>query len=183
MSFDAQLTLLFNSVAGQSPFLDGAIVFFASYLGYLLVPLFLILLYFSQYQRREKLEIFLTVVLSTLIARAGVTELVRFFYHRPRPFSELPVNELFTDSAWSFPSGHATFFFALAMAIYLYNKQWGIGFFIVAALITINRIIAGVHYPSDIVGGVLIGIAVASAVFHVVHHAKLYSGTMRDRLQ
>ena len=166
MSLDIQLFYLLNNLAGQSPLFDAVIVFFASYLAYILVALFLVLVFFSQYPKREKLQIFWVTVISTIIARFGVTELIRFFYHRPRPFIDLPVNQLITSNEWSFPSGHATFFFAMAIAIYLYNKKWGIFFFLATILITVSRVIAGIHYPSDIVGGALIGVAVAYTIFY-----------------
>ncbi len=164
---DTQLFYLLNSVAGQSSFLDGVIVFLASYLGYILLLLFLALLLFSQYSKREKAHILLVTGISSLIARFGITELIRFFYHRPRPFIDLPVNQLLTSNEWSFPSGHATFFFAMATALFLYNKKWGIGFFIAAILMSVSRVIAGIHYPSDIVGGAIIGIIVAYATFSI----------------
>ena len=168
MNLDTQLFYLLNSVAGQSPLLDGLIIFCASYLAYLLVAFFVVLVVFSQYSRREKWELLLVAGTASVIARLGVTELIRFFYHHPRPFVVLPnVHQLLTDNSWSFPSGHATFFFALATAVYLYNKQWGIGFFIVATLISVTRVIAGVHYPSDIIGGAIIGAFVAYATVFV----------------
>ena|SRR3989344_2713226 len=158
MNLDIQLFYLLNGVAGQSVTLDGVIVFVASYLPYLTVAVFIILVVLSQYSRQEKWELFLVAGAASIIARLGVTELIRFFYHHPRPFVALPdVHQLLTDSAWSFPSGHATFFFAMATAIYLYNKQWGTGFLLAAVLITVGRVIAGVHYPSDILGGAIIG--------------------------
>ena len=105
--------------------------------------------------------------ISGVIARYGITELIRHFYNRPRPFAALSdARQLLTDSAWSFPSGHAAFFFAIAMAIYLYNKRWGTWFFIAAILISIARVIAGVHYPSDILVGALVGALVTSAAFY-----------------
>lgn len=161
MPLDVQLFTLFNTVAGSSPFADTLIVFFAKYLPYLLVVAFLLLLFFSPYPRREKARLFLATVISSVIARGFVTELIRFFYHRPRPFLTFHLQPLIADSSWSFPSGHATFFFAMATAIYMYNKKWGTGFFIAAILVGIARIIAGVHYPSDILGGMIIGIAIA----------------------
>lgn len=169
MTADIQLFYLLNSLAGQSPLSDSVIVFFASYLAYILIVIFLALVFFSRYSGRQKWELVLVAGISAVIARLGITELIRFFYHHPRPYLALPdVHTLFTDSSWSFPSGHATFFFALSTAVYLYHKKWGIGFFIATILITISRVIAGIHYPSDIVGGALIGIAVAYTTFYFV---------------
>lgn len=168
MTLDTQLFYFLNNFAGQSPFFDAVIVFFASYFAYILVALFLIFLFFSQYSKREKLQIFFVAGISTLVARFGITELIRFFYHRPRPFTALSdVHQLLTNGAWSFPSGHAAFFFAMATAIYFYNKKWGIGFFIATILITVSRVIAGIHYPSDIIGGALIGIIIAYLTFSI----------------
>lgn len=168
MTLDIQLFYLLNSIAGQSRFLDGIIVFLASYLAYLLPVMLLAFVFFSQYSKREKWEIFFVAAISSIIARAGITELIRSFYHRPRPFVDLPVHQLLMDSAWSFPSGHATFFFALSTAVYLYNKKWGVGFFIATILMTMSRVVAGVHYPSDILGGAVIGIGVAYVTFFLV---------------
>ncbi|MDO8566821.1 MAG: phosphatase PAP2 family protein [bacterium] len=165
MPLDISLFYLLNSLAGQSPFLDWVIVFFASYLAYILIALFLAYVFFSHYSKQDKFRILLIAGIPTFFARFGVVEFIRLFYQRPRPFVDLPVHQLLTSSEWSFPSGHATLFFALATALYLYNKKWGIGFFIAALLMTMSRVIAGIHYPSDIVAGALIGIAVACATF------------------
>lgn len=168
MEIDTQLFYLLNNLAGQSPFLDGTIVFFASYLAYILIAIFFLFLLVIEHSNREKIRIFLITLVSALVARFGITELIRFFYHRPRPFTDLTVNQLLTSNEWSFPSGHATFFFALSTAVYLYNKKWGTGFFIATIFMTMGRVIAGIHYPSDILGGAIIGIAVAYAVFYFI---------------
>lgn len=167
MALDTQVFLLLNNLAGQSAAFDGTVVFFASYLPYLLVVLLPTLVFFSQYSKREKWEMLLVVGVSALVARFGVTELIRLFIHRPRPFLTLQVHQLLTDSSWSFPSGHSTFFFALSTAVYLYNKKWGVWFFIATLFITVSRVIAGIHYPSDIIGGAIIGSAVAYVVFSI----------------
>ena|SRR3989344_3015962 len=171
---DTQLFFLLNNLAGQSPFFDAVVVFLASYLAYILIALFLVLLLISQYPKREKLQIFLITAVSAFVARFGITEIIRFFYHRPRPFLDLPVYQLLTENSWSFPSGHATFFFALATAVYLYHKKLGIIFFIATILMTASRVIAGIHYPSDIIGGALIGIIVAHGVFYFYRKVELY---------
>ncbi len=165
-SFDAALFKYLNGWAGVSPGRDIAIIFFAQYLVYLCVAGFLLFLFLRYGARREKIRIFLVTALAVIIARLGVTELIRFFYHRPRPFVVYQVHQLISEHGWSFPSGHAAFFFAMAAAIYGYDKKWGIGFFLAALAMNVSRVIAGVHYPSDIFGGAIVGIGVAYAVFY-----------------
>jgi undecaprenyl-diphosphatase len=167
MTLDVKLLYFFNNFAGKSQLFNTLTVFLASYLQYFLVVAFLLLLYFSAYSKRKKIYIFWTTTISSMVARLGITEIIRFFYHRPRPFITYQVHQLLSGNDWSFPSGHSAFFFAMATAIYLYNKKWGVGFFIAAVIMNISRIIAGVHYPSDILGGMIVGVAVAYAVFYL----------------
>jgi undecaprenyl-diphosphatase len=98
----------------------------------------------------------------------------------PRPFIALPDVHLLINKTGldSFPSGHATFFAALAISIYFYHtkgpeqlvpsgvegsrgKKLGLilGFF--ALLIGLARIIGGAHFPVDIFGGYLLGIGIS----------------------
>ena len=156
-SLDVQLFYFLNNLAGQSSWGDALILFCANYLAYLMGALFVGLLVFKAWPKREKLILLFIAGVSTFLARGVITEAIRYFYHRPRPFSVLPVHQLMTDSAWSFPSGHATFFFALSTAVYLYNRRWGVWFFVASVFITLARVAAGVHYPSDIIAGALIG--------------------------
>lgn len=180
MALDIKLLYFFNNFVGKSQFFDWAIVFLAEYLQYILVVVFLALLYFSVYQKREKFYIFGVTTLSIIISRFGITEIIRFLTQRPRPFLTHSVNKLlsngwfYSDTEWSFPSGHSAFFFAMAMAIYLYNKKWGTWFFIAAFLMNISRIIAGVHYPSDILGGAVVGIATGYLVVRFAAKMKGY---------
>lgn len=179
MALDVKLFFLLNNLIGHSRVFDMLVVFLAEYLQYVLILLFLLLLIFSSgYTKRGKLRIFLVTSLSIVVARLGITEIIRFFYHRPRPFSTLHVHKLlssgwfYSDKEWSFPSGHSAFFFAMATAIYLYNKKWGLGFFIAAIVMNISRIIVGVHYPSDIVGGMIVGMLTAYIIFYVAEKRK-----------
>lgn len=167
-ALDLSVFHFFNNFAGQSPIGDQAIIFFGSYLAYILIVVFFVHVAFSRHEKLLKIEILATTLIASFFARFVVTEGIRYFIHRPRPFLTLHLTPLFTDPAWSFPSGHATFFFALATAMYLYDKRWGIGYFVGAILICMGRIAAGVHYPSDILVGALVGIAVALATFSII---------------
>lgn len=164
---------MLNNLAGRSPVVDAIVVFLAAYLQYVLVVAFFLLLYFSAYSRREKWRIFWTAAVSAAVARLGITEIIRFFYHRPRPFVINPAaHTLLSENDWSFPSGHSAFFFAVAAALYCYNKKWGIVFFIAAIVMNISRVVAGVHYPSDILGGMVVGTIVGGVVFYFIEKRK-----------
>lgn len=166
MTLDLTLLYFLNSLTGAYDNFDAIIVFLASYSQYVLIAAFLLFLYLVVCPKREKLYIFFTVAISVIASRLIITEIIRFFYNRPRPFITHQLHQLIQETGWSFPSGHSAFFFALAVAVYLYNKKWGVGFFIAALLMNISRIMAGVHYPSDILGGMAVGMVAAYIVFY-----------------
>jgi len=65
----------------------------------------------------------------------------------------------------SFPSDHATLFICLAMILWMVSRRLGvIAFVYVLLVIDLPRIYAGVHYPTDILAGSVLGLAVASLV-------------------
>ncbi len=166
MNLETNLFFFFNNLAGKSINLDAIIIFFAEYFLYFLIGFFILFLILSPIPKKEKIYILITTIL-ILADNLVITGIIRYFYHRPRPFLALPCQNLITENSYSFPSRHATFSFALAMIVYLFNKKWGIGFFIAAIVISLSRIAAGVHYPSDILGGMIIGIAISWIIFHL----------------
>ena len=69
---------------------------------------------------------------------------------------------------WSFPSGHASSGFAAAAAIYKSRpKRVGVPCIILAALLAWSRLYVGVHYPSDVIGGAIIGALLGLIVFWI----------------
>ncbi len=95
----------------------------------------------------------------------GANQAISHLYERMRPFVH-HAHHLFiarsTDP--SFPSDHATGAFAIAMAVMLRHRRAGWVAFVLAVLISIGRVGAGTHYPSDVIGGALIG-TLAALVF------------------
>jgi len=147
---------IINGLAGKWVWLDKLAIFFAKYFGWILI---LSLILFLLKNFKKNLKPLLKIILAALFSRFVVAELIRFFWYRPRPFLITGTNLLITHSATaSFPSGHAVFFFTLATGVYFLNKKAGISFFIAGALIGISRIFCGIHWPSDILAGALIGI-------------------------
>ena len=145
-----------NQFALRWFWLDTLAIFFAQYFEYILLIslVFFLIKGFRRYWPML-IQAFLAVILSRLV----IVEIIRFFWGRPRPFLENNINLLLTHSATSsFPSGHAAFYFALATAVYFYNKKSGLFFFLAAFLISFFRVFAGLHWPSDILTGAIVGI-------------------------
>jgi undecaprenyl-diphosphatase len=91
---------------------------------------------------------------------AVITRLV----DRPRPFVADPSQiHLFVAHAADsgFPSDHATAAFAIAAAVMLRDRVWGSALLVVACAVAIGRVAIGVHYPSDVLAGALLGCAAA----------------------
>lgn len=152
-----------NQWAGQWLCLDALAVFLAKYLGYLLICFLLAWLAWDFLFRKERylktIKIISLSLGAAIFSRLIIVEIIRWLYFRPRPFVAEPVNQLLEHSAsGSFPSGHAAFFFALSMVIYLHNKKAGWAFFAASFLISLSRVFVGIHYPLDILAGALIGI-------------------------
>ena len=81
---------------------------------------------------------------------------------RPRPWLDVPglVNLLGESAYRSFPSGHSTSAFAFAFAMWFgAPKKWMKWVsMVVAILMGLSRLYVGVHYPTDIIGGILVGL-------------------------
>jgi len=156
MSLDFYLFQLINSWAGQYSWLDNLGVFFAKYFGYLLI-FFLLLFLIKNFKKYWPMVV--KAFSAAILARLVIVNIIRFFYYRPRPFIANQVNLLLSDEpTGSFPSGHAAFYFAISTIVFLFNKKAGTFFLIASFLISIARVFSGIHWPSDILTGALIGI-------------------------
>jgi len=168
--------LFFYNLAHQSKIFDHVVVFFAVYFPAVVIILagLFLLFHHEVFQAENPYQVFLQkkkeILLSFFAGVAGyvVSFLLKFLFHTPRPFVLLPqVHSLFQETGYSFPSGHATFFMALAVSIFISHKKAGYVFMFFAILIGLARIIAGVHFPVDILGGFILGALVAYFVKNV----------------
>ena len=68
---------------------------------------------------------------------------------------------------YSFPSGHSMHSFAGALSIWYANKKWGVVAFVLAGLIAFSRMYLFVHYPTDVIMGITIGLLVTFLVHKI----------------
>ena len=76
-------------------------------------------------------------------------------------------------SSYSFPSGHTSSSFAAATSVFLYHKKAGICTLTLAFLIGFSRLYNYVHFPTDVLAGMLFGIITAIFVYHLFKRYKL----------
>lgn len=144
-----------------------AVISFAHYFPYALALVFVFATKRYAPSDKHRLRLLLEGAVSVFISRGIVVEAIRFFYHRPRPFvSDPAITALLFEQSYSFPSGHAAFFFALSTTAFLHNKTWGVWMYAASFVISAARVMAGVHYPTDIVAGAVAGVIVGWGVHY-----------------
>jgi undecaprenyl-diphosphatase len=83
---------------------------------------------------------------------------------RPPEVYALPEPLVHVPRDGSFPSGHATASFACAATLAFCAPRAAPAFFVLAAAIAWSRVYVGVHYPLDVLGGAVLGVAIALAL-------------------
>ncbi|MCC5889807.1 MAG: phosphatase PAP2 family protein [Alkalibacterium sp.] len=137
-------------------------------------------IYIWRFQGNRRLAIWYFLTVS--VGAGGVNQLVKFFFRRPRPTH---VDHLIVQGGYSFPSGHAmgaiVAYGALLFLIIRASRTFKpvliatIVLIPLIGLIGLSRIYLGVHYPSDIIGGYSLGLAVLSLSIG------LYSASLKDK--
>ncbi len=123
-------------------------------------------------------KIIVLAILSFLVA-FGIASVAGIFYYDPRPFVIEDIIPLIPHRADNgFPSDHTLYAMVASATMFPYSHKIGILLGMLAVLVGVSRVIAGIHHPIDIVGSVAIAIAatcIAWVVMKVLAKAKIVS--------
>ena len=135
--------------------------------GYLWIVLGIILLFFKKTR-----PIGFTVLISLLFDFLIINVALKGLGARPRPFVVNELSEPLVGGVSpyrSFPSGHSGGSFAAMFALYRWvPKKIGIPALFLASLVALSRLYVGVHYPTDILGGFIIGFICSALAYCIV---------------
>ena len=144
-------------IPNSAPFL-GAVSHLTTFISILSVLIVLMLWYVTGSRTTlKKFFILVSVLILVLIFSQGLKSLI----YKDRPFDTYPFIEKLSDGGGSsFPSGHTMEAFAMAteFSLLFRRKEIVIPAFLWAVVVAYSRMALGVHYPSDVLGGCLIGI-------------------------
>lgn len=162
---------IFNYLYGfahESSLVDTAIRFAAEWYGYIiLVALFVYLFEHRDDPQKGVRDLF--VVGATAVSAWFIAHFFKDVFQTLRPFAaDANVIPLLSESGYAFPSGHATFFMSLAASLWFYHKHLAIFFGFSAVLIGLARVAAGIHWPVDILGGLILGYAIGTFLHNFI---------------
>lgn len=115
-----------------------------------------IILLFSRRYRGIGITLLLALLITSILGEGIIKNIIQ----RPRPFVSNPNIKIIIDAplSYSFPSGHTASSFAAAGVLAKYFKDKKYLFYGFAILMAFSRLYLFVHYPSDIIGGIILGL-------------------------
>ena len=160
---ELEFSILYWLQGLHTPFLDRAMtgVSFLGNSGWFFLLLGVLCLCFKK-TRKVGFAVLLSLGAGALIGNVFIKNLVM----RDRPCwidSTVPLL-IHNPEDFSFPSGHTLASFETAVSVFLYNRRWGTVLLVLAGLIAFSRLYLFVHFPTDVLCGMGMGILIAWCV-------------------
>jgi undecaprenyl-diphosphatase len=182
ISIDRAVFLFFNSTL-SNPVFDVFFKFITLRNSWI-IPGIIAAIFFIVKEKKKALLVLGCLIVTIAISDPFCVRVLKPLFHRFRPCHPSYFidgqhiflaggNFLFgMKRSLSFPSAHAMNWFSGASLLYLfYPKRW-MWFLTFAFLVALSRVYVGVHYPSDIVAGAVIGIGIGAGVYFLYHYIR-----------
>ena len=138
--------------------------------GIMWIILGLVMCFIKKY-RRAGATVLLALLMMLVIGNVTLKPLIARI--RPYEFADHVSLIIAAPDDFSFPSGHTFASFASAVSIFMFHKKEGCISLILASVIAFSRLYLYVHYPTDILAGIVLGIAVAFISRAITSRVKL----------
>jgi len=176
-NLDIELLLFINS--HHSDFFDQFMFLFSNRFVWIAFYFSVIITIFVRY-KKSAIWLILLLVACIVLADQISSSVIKDLVQRLRPTKEadlapfLHIVNNYSGGLYGFVSSHAanTFGFALLSSLIFQNKLYSWSVFIWAGITSYSRIYLGVHYPSDILGGIIVGLSVASVLMLIIKKYK-----------
>jgi undecaprenyl-diphosphatase len=160
--FDSTVYHIINGLAGHHRLFDHIMIFFAKNALEIYAAFFVIAWFVLPRKNIENRHALVMAGFSGILALI-INVIISHIWFRPRPFTVFPkgtFTELIAHSVdASFPSDHTAGSFGFAAGSWGKNTKWiSYTFTILAIIVMFSRVYAGVHYPTDVIGGMIVGI-------------------------
>lgn len=148
----------------QNPLLDKIMIFFTSLGDNGIIWIILLIVLLSGKKTRNKGVVLLITVITVFI----LTNYLKEEFHRVRPYEYMNfIPKVKTSGTSSFPSAHSAVAFAVFGVYYFYNLRYKYVIGVIALIIAVSRFYLEVHYLSDVMAGIALGLTVSYILFHV----------------
>ncbi|RKE03580.1 phosphatase PAP2 family protein [Marinifilum flexuosum] len=173
IQLDKELFMWFNS--HNTPFWDVVMMFFTRKEFW--IPLYLLLLYqIYKVKGKEAIYWILGAFLLIFLCDQISTQLFKNVFERFRPSHDPSLKGVvnlvsgYTGGRYGFVSSHATnsFGFALFTSLLFRNKLYTFFIFSWSLLVVYTRVYLGVHFPGDIIGGMILGLIIGYGVYRLI---------------
>jgi undecaprenyl-diphosphatase len=152
-------------------------------LAYWRVPLVLAWVGLMIFGKRKGRVVGILVILIVTIGDQVCNQIIKPWVGRVRPCNVLEGVHLLINctQSYSFPSSHATNLFSSSFLFSYFYRRWTIVFLMIALLVSYSRIYVGVHYPLDILGGMVLGGLVSLVV--LIAYRKLEKYVLKKKVK
>lgn len=140
--------------------------------------------FFARPGAAQKWKLACASALASSAVALVLNQVIAAAWRRDRPFAAHPGAHVWGGRSHdpSFPSDHTSAAFAIAFAVFAFDRRVGALFLAAAAAIGAGRVVVGAHYPGDVLAGVLVGLGAALLVTRVARPVVAWVVRLVERL-